>query len=852
MTNIMAKKTVRFHENESGGSPMQNVSQRLPPSCSAHLDSVLPSSPSFFPSRGCKRTPGSVLTKGGAGPDGMYPMPAHWNRDGWRTSESLNTGGVGPSFTSPSNQLQSRKVANRGDGDGGTDAGHRSGRALIESVWANGMIANSPLLSTIAQPTLELTCRGHRGTVTGVCFQPPGYLGSTPTRRLGREVNHGIEPPNVISSGSDGAVTLWEPKISHSSYRNTTHRSPVLCCDASPRGGAVASGGHNGYAQLWIPNLRRNATTYPASWSVPAGSMGDDDYYQWKAHSGGSTRAVAFARDGSDMVYTGGDDKAVKCWDLNYLHGTNGRRRGEKLGRGGLRGLDGEVCGSRPESSHGRCLSGNRFIGSFSTPSTSRLAGIVGHTNWIRTIAVQDARTHSSYFHLLASGGDDQCAFLWDTRTYQCVDVLREAASSVYALSFHPSGYALATGDAAGAIHIYDLRRVKGGRVASLRKEEGKERTRRENALITSSSEGGYHQLIQRYGQAHSGGVNEVQFTPDGNWMISVGDDGFIHIWDVVEGHLYCAVQAHQGAVKACRISADGKYFATGGVDRLTLVWQLQLPLHHNSEEDEVVVHWTDKEETASIAEDADPGMPYFDPAYDGGALVEMDGEVDERKAPDPIRNGKNRVKEDMCGHEEEIKGRTMKKSVGPVPRQNPPLEDSPIPIRITPGDVSRGAEGKKCKPPRTSFPPSEIQKRMEMHAAVPTFKASVFSEQQINTEDDHEEEDDKLTHSHGDDEQYRFRRSEERFESGVVPQCSSARNARIDTSRSAPLESMPPSLSDGGALERVNPYSTTHKVVLPMEIEQLRKTQSQMMKEIENLRLAIENLTNQATRSKT
>lgn len=405
------------------------------------------------------------------------------------------------------------------------------------------VIRNSNALALIPQPTLEFTCRGHRSVVNSVCFSGSS-LYSTPSLRPGRP-ERGVLP-KVISCSSDGAITLWDSKATHRSLRNTAHRSPVLCCDASPRGLAVASGGHNGYAQLWVPNLRRTTSTYPAAWSFPAASGDEDEQYQWKAHSGG-TRAIAFAQDGTDQLYTAGDDKAIKCWDLNYIDAPSTRSR-DVVG-GSWRGV------------------GCRFVSSFSVSTQNRTAATVsGHTNWVRSLAVQGPHTHGAYFHLLASGGDDGCVFLWDTRTQRSVDVLREPRASVRGLGFHPTGYALACGDANGSIQVYDLRRTTVPMTVLHKDGEPDVRTRPS------------HTLLQMYPAAHQGTVHDLSFTPDGNWLISVGADSLIQAWDVLEGHLYCSLQAHTGGVKTCSVSPDGAFFATGGMDQNVLVWRLCLP----------------------------------------------------------------------------------------------------------------------------------------------------------------------------------------------------------------------------------------------------------------------------------
>lgn len=829
----MVGKTVRFNGEWNEGCNGQRNFQIPLSVCSMNNASSVPPAarrPHSSSSRRCPSTPGSVVTNGESGPDGMYPRPSHWKKVGWKNSGRLHLEG-----------LQDSK-----NGTGVSSMSANTGGLVVESMWANGMITNSGVLAAMAQPTLELTCRGHRGTVTGVCFQSRGCSASGLSFRHPQRVGAaGKEPPNVVSSGSDGAVTVWDPKISNYSYRNTTHRCPVLCCDASPRGEAVATGGHNGRTQLWIPNLRRTSTTYPASWSVPAGSMGDDDYYQWKAHAGGPTRALAFARDGTDVVYTGGDDKAVKCWDLNYLHGISGRRRGVNVLKKGMHGLDGEVCRIRSESSHGRSFNGNRFIGSFSTPTTSRLAGIVGHTNWIRTIAVQDAHTHSSYFHLLASGGDDQCAFLWDTRTYQCVDVLREPASSVLALSFHPAGYALATGEAAGIIHIYDLRRVQGGPVQTFQKGGG------DGSSDINSRRAGYHQLVQRYGQAHTGPVNDVQFTPDGNWMISVGDDGLIHLWDVVEGHLYCAVQAHEGAVKSCRISDDGNFFATGGVDRLALVWQLRLPLHPHREDrmngiDAVVQRWTATEDNgAAREEDNLQVVSHADPQPLHEFVGEMGGEVDDRTAVHSVLNDKKEFNEKM--NEKGEAQRSKQAFNGPILRPQEELEDSPLPVRTTCDSASSGSRKQILGPHYSSFPPSEIQKRMKMHAAANTAAASPLSEKETDMSKGYQREESGATLSSTNSEDYRFRRSEERFDDQVFPLMKDTSDARqsstvarhtFEEGGSFPIDRAGLSSGSKSSCKRM-----PEERVSEMDIENLCRTQNQMMKEIESLRELVETL---------
>lgn len=592
-----------------------------------------------------------------------------------------------------------------------------SGGSLLGNL--RGVIANQNVLATIPQPSLEVTCRGHRSSVTGVSFQRLSRTALTVSRA---PVVVDAVAPKVVSSSMDGALTLWDAKVTHRSLRNTAHHSPVLCCDCSPKALAVASGGHNGYAQLWVPNLRRTSSTYPATWSFPAANGNEDDHYQWKAHSG-ATRAIAFSQDGSDYVYTAGDDKAIKCWDLNYLQATSyhpggGRQRG----------------------------SGNRFVGSFSSPSTGALTGIAGHTNWIQCLAVQGPDTHSSYFHLLASGGDDRCAFLWDTRTHRCVDVLREPSDSVRSLSFHPTGYALACSDADGAIQIYDLRRVKGP-LATLSNPAAAPSHRHTTASpLTRSS----HVMLQRYPTAHTGAANGVVFTPDGNWLLSVGDDGDIHVWDVLEGHLYCTVQAHTGAVKTISISADGGYFATGGYDHTVLVWRLNLPR---------ASHPTLVRSRRSGMQRESSSSPVALVSSAGRRNMGGEQEEEEQDSYPRVGGQQQRPHETQAymyatyEDEEEEEEEGMPRRTAP-----PPPPPPPPPSRSVADDAKRADTLTTAPAPTGTTPPARQP-----------FTADMVITPVSRGEDDEEE---KLT---------RFRRSEERLDYPATPVTSASMPTRVE-----------------------------------------------------------------------
>ncbi|CBZ30184.1 conserved hypothetical protein [Leishmania mexicana MHOM/GT/2001/U1103] len=364
------------------------------------------------------------------------------------------------------------------------------------------------------RPTLEMCFRGHRQGVCSVGFQP--ILSPSPLI------------PKVVSGGADGAVMLWDAKATTRTMRFMGHRGPVLAVACSPRANLLASGGHDGYVRLWIPNTRRTTATY----GLHAESANDRNSCGWRGHTG-AARAVVFAQDGSDHLYTAGNDKTVKCWDLNYASSS------QHIGVG----------------------PGNKFVGSFAALSSTGQHG-TGHMNWVRTVAVQSAYTSSSFFHYIASGGDDHAICVWDTRTRAPVHMLFDCSASVHSLSFHPDGYVLASGDASGAVNLFDLRHTSSSSSAA-------------NSWNGPSAQRRFSSLLQHYTGAHPGGVQCVDFAPNGGWLLSAGNDSTAKLWDVKQVYLYCTLQGHEGLVKSCHFSEDGRWLATGGgADKTILVWR--------------------------------------------------------------------------------------------------------------------------------------------------------------------------------------------------------------------------------------------------------------------------------------
>jgi WD40 repeat protein/class 3 adenylate cyclase/tetratricopeptide (TPR) repeat protein len=86
----------------------------------------------------------------------------------------------------------------------------------------------------------------------------------------------------------------------------------------------------------------------------------------------------------------------------------------------------------------------------------------------------------------------------------------------------------------------------------------------------------------------HTGGVNQVVFSPDGRRVAAGGNDSFARIWDVESGAASVPPLAHNGPVQVVAFSPDNRWLATGGDDFHARVWDAATgqpvtpPLEHN------------------------------------------------------------------------------------------------------------------------------------------------------------------------------------------------------------------------------------------------------------------------------
>jgi WD40 repeat protein/serine/threonine protein kinase len=73
--------------------------------------------------------------------------------------------------------------------------------------------------------------------------------------------------------------------------------------------------------------------------------------------------------------------------------------------------------------------------------------------------------------------------------------------------------------------------------------------------------------------RAHLGGVHCLTFRPDGKRFASAGADAAIRVWDTITRRMLLTFRGHTNAIYAMAFSPDGRHLASGGWDGTVRIW---------------------------------------------------------------------------------------------------------------------------------------------------------------------------------------------------------------------------------------------------------------------------------------
>jgi WD40 repeat protein/serine/threonine protein kinase len=194
------------------------------------------------------------------------------------------------------------------------------------------------------------------------------------------------------------------------------------------------------------------------------------------------------------------------------------------------------------------CTEGELILWDIET--ATELRRLEGHSDWVNSVTFS-TDANASPVTALSASSDGQVIF-WNVETGEIIRRYDHHTSGVNAVTFSPDGQLALSGAADGTVSLWE---VVSGDIRHLWEADDSD-----TAVV----------------EGHSGGVNCVTFSPDGQRALSGSDDTTVIAWDVATGEIVSHFEEHAQKVLAVVVHPDGERVLSSGWPYWLREWDLE------------------------------------------------------------------------------------------------------------------------------------------------------------------------------------------------------------------------------------------------------------------------------------